>query len=52
LVEKSPILRIVSYLCDKGFGRKSIFTSEVYTVQSGVLPVCYSGHAAIYSILQ
>jgi hypothetical protein len=40
-----PLLQI-------GFGRKSIFTSEVYSVQSGVLPVYYSGHAAIYSILQ
>jgi hypothetical protein len=36
----------------KGFGGKSIFTSEVYSVQSGVLPVYYSAHAAIYSILQ
>jgi hypothetical protein len=33
-------------------GGKSIFTSEVYSVQSGVLPVYYSDHAAIYSILQ
>ena len=75
LVEKSPILKIVSCLHDnfskhgsiwiiildgflhgniwsKGFAGKSIFTSEVYSVQSGVLPVYYSDHAAIYSILQ
>jgi hypothetical protein len=35
----------------KGFGGKSIFTSEVYSVQSGGLPVYYSDHAAIYSWL-
>jgi hypothetical protein len=36
----------------QGFGGESIFTSEVYSVQSGVLPVYYSDHAAIYYILQ
>jgi hypothetical protein len=47
-----PLLQILPCKNPSGFGRKSIFTSEVYSVQSGVLPVYYSGHAAIYSILQ
>jgi hypothetical protein len=34
------------------FEARVLFTSEVYHVQSGVLPVYYSDHAAIYSILQ
>jgi hypothetical protein len=40
----------------KHYSNLSMFTkviaSEVDSVQSGVLPVYYSDHAAIYSILQ
>jgi hypothetical protein len=31
---------------------ENLYLHKVYSVQSGVLPVYYSDHAAIYSILQ
>ena len=37
----------------QGFWEKIyIYIRGLHSVQSGVLPVYYSGHAAIYSILQ
>ena len=40
------------YLKQGFWGKIYIYIRDLHSVQSGILPVYYSDHAAIYSILQ